>query len=124
MKKFFIFVLLNLISLSLFAAITSEKGKYYITSKNGKAPLLKVNELLSNKKIKNVKIYDNGRINAISFKNGKERKLYSVDSKGFIYSIAPFSKYDISKVHTNGKFEFKQIPNRKYTVNEKGFFLY
>lgn len=124
MKKISLTALLALTSLNLFAGITNEKGKFYIHSKKGKAPILKVNELLASKKIKNPTIYGNGKVNAISFKSSQGTMLYSVDEKGFIYSIEPFSKYDISKVHSDGKFEFKQIPNRKYSINENGFFLY
>lgn len=125
MKKSGLSLAILMLSTSAFSAIISEKGKLYIRSKNGKAPIIKVNDLLEKEQVKNLKLFGNGDVNLLSFKTDKtDEKLYSVDEKGFIYSIEPFASYDVTRVHQDGKVEFKQEPKKKYRINEKGFFLY
>lgn len=88
-------------------------------------PLTLVNNMLKQQLISKVKIYEDGNIHLISFsKKGEKVKIYSVDEKGFIYDISPFSKYSISSTNKQGQFEFSEEPGRKYTVNPEGFFLY
>lgn len=125
MKNASLILACALMASSSFASIVSEKGRLFVQTQTSKQPIMKVNELTAKNQIDKVKLYDNGSVNIISFSTPKEgQRLYSVDQKGYIYSIEPFSKYEVSKVHPGGKIEFKQVPNRKYTVNEKGFFLY
>lgn len=112
-------------STSAFAKIVKEKNRLFVESKNSKTPIHMVNTLLKEKKISKLKTYNNGKVHVISFaKHDGPEKLYSVDEKGYIYSIEPFSNYSISNVDENGKFQFKEVPNRKYIVDAKGFFLY
>ena len=114
-----------LVSTSAFAKIVTEKGQFYIESKQGKSALLNVNELIKKKAVSKVKMYGEGKANIISFaKNDGPETLYSVDEKGFIYAIKPFSSYSVSHVDADGKFQFKEVPKRKYVVDSKGFFFY
>lgn len=114
-----------LISTSALAKIVSDNGQYFVETKDGKKPLMNVNDMIKKKTISKVKIYGDGKVNLISFaKDDGPMQLHSVDEKGFIYNIEPFSKYEVTEVFSDGKFTFKEAPNRKYTVNSKGLFLY
>lgn len=110
---------------SCFAKIVSSDELYFIKNKDGRTPISTVNDLIKDKAISKIKTYGDGSAHIISFakKNGPV-KLYSVDQKGFIYSIKPFTDYSVMKVEPNGKFSFQEVPKRKYLVNSKGFFLY
>lgn len=113
------------LSTSAFAKIVSAKGEYFVESKSGKQPLMSVNEMIRKNTISNIKTYGDGNANLISFSEKKGPvMLYSVDEKGFIYSIKPFSGYTVSDVDADGKFKFAEVPNRKYVVDAKGFFFY
>lgn len=114
-----------MLSTSAFAKIVTNDGQFFIKTKKGTHPIMSVNELIEKKEISQIKMYGKGNVHVLSFatKKGPE-KLYSVDQKGFIYSIKPFSDYSISKVDANGKFQFKQVPKRNYVVDAKGFFFY
>lgn len=110
---------------SAFAKITIKDKKIFIEDKSTSTPLLAVNDMLKDKSISKLKTYDDGKIHLISFaKKDGPVKLYSVDEKGFIYDIAPFSGYTVTKINDKGQFEFAEVPNRKYTVSSKGFYLY
>jgi len=126
MKKTLTLITLGVIlSTSAFAKIVAVDGQYFIESKQGKSALVSVNELIKNKSVTNVKLYGEGKANLISFsKSDMPETLYSVDEKGFIYSIKPFATYTVSSVDADGKFQFKEVPKRKYTVDAKGFFIY
>lgn len=106
-----------------FAKIIIDKDYYFIQTKQGDIPIMKVNTLLENKNINSIKIY--GNANLISFATkGDPIKLYSIDEKGFTYSIEPFASATITAVENDGKVQFKEFPNRKYFIDPKGFFLY
>ena len=114
-----------LLTTSVFAKIVTEEGQYYVESKAGKTAMMNVNDMLKKNEISKVKIYGEGKVNLISFsKESGPEKLYSVDEKGFIYSIEPFTSYTVTNVMPDGKFQFKETPKRKYTVSPKGFFVY
>ena len=122
---------LSLITLSLvlstsaFARIVKEKNRLFVETRQSKTPIHMVNTMLKDKSISKLKTYEDGKIHVISFsKHDGPVKLYSVDEKGYIYSIEPFSNYSISKVDNNGRFQFNEVPNRKYVVDAKGYFLY
>lgn len=113
------------LSTSAFAKIVKEKDRLFVETRNSKTPIHMVNQLIKEKKISKLKTYENGKVHVLSFsKHDGPVKLYSVDEKGYIYSIEPFSNYSISHVDDNGKFQFNEVPNRKYVVDAKGFFLY
>lgn len=117
--------LLTVLSTSAFAAIVTSKGEYFVETKSGKQPIMSVNEMIQKNTISNIKIYGNGRANLISFSEKKGPvMLYSVDEKGFVYSIKPFNGYTVTEVDANGKFKFSEVPNRQYVVDAKGYFFY
>lgn len=126
MKKTLTLLTLSaILSTSAFAKIVTENGQYFIESKQGKAALLSVNDLVKKKAALKVKTFGEGKANLISFSNdGGPETLHSVDEKGFIYAIKPFSSYTVTNVDADGKFQFKEVPKRKYVVDAKGFFFY
>lgn len=125
MKAVLMILALSLLTSSSFAKIISTDDKFFITTKDGQIPLSSVNDMLKSKTISKIKLYGDGSAHIISFAKKKgPMKLYSVDEKGFIYSIKPFSEYSVTKVDENGKFSFQEDPKRKYTVSPKGFFFY
>lgn len=111
------------LSTSAFAGVVTSKGRYFIETKKGTQPIMNVNEMIEKNTISNIRTYGNANIISFSEKKG-EAKLYSVDHKGFIYSIKPFDNYTVSGVDADGKFKFSEVPNRKYVVDAKGFFFY
>lgn len=125
MKTSLSLVTLSLVlSTSAFARIVKEKNRLFIETNTSKSPITMVNDLVKNKTISKLKMYDNGKVHLLSFaKHNGPTKLYSVDEKGYIYSIEPFSNYEVSSVN-DGKFQFKEVPNRRYIVDAKGYFLY
>ena len=126
MKTFVILLVLSiLLSATANAKVIISKDIYYIENKNGNIPLLSVNAMIKEKSISKIVLYGNGSANLISFatKNGPV-KLYSIDEKGFTYSIEPFASYNVTSTDQDGKFEFKEVPKRKYYIDAKGFFFY
>lgn len=118
-----------LLSLSLIsiveAKIIRENDEFSIETKKGVAPIFMVNKLIKENAISKIKIYGNGSIHLLSFaKDGESEMLYSVDEKGYIYAIKPFSSYTVSNIESDGKFEFKEKPGMKYKVTASGFFLH
>lgn len=124
MKTFLTLFCLTLTT-SSFARILLEKDGLYIETSKGKNSIFMVNKMIKEDSISQLKMYGNGRAHLISFsKNKGPSQLYSVDAKGYIYAIKPFTNFSISNVDDHGKFQFFEMPGRKYSVNEKGFFLY
>lgn len=116
---------LLMLSLSAFGKIVVQDDKLYVESKGNRVPLGLVNSMIQEKSISDIKLYANGKIHMISFsKNGEREKIYSVDEKGFVYSIEPFSSYSVSRVDQDNLIHFKEVKNRRYKINSKGFFLY
>lgn len=112
-------------STSAFAKIIIAKNQLFIQTKTGEVPLMSVNDQIKAKKISNIKIYGNGSAHLISFATNKDVvKLYSVDEKGFIYAIEPFASYTVATTEADGKFQFNEVPGRKYIVDSKGFFFH
>lgn len=123
--QFFVCVLFLFVSTAQ-AKIVLVEDKLYLREDGKQVPIFLVNELIKKNSISKVKLYGGGNVNIISFaKNGEKEKIYSVDSKGYVYAIEPFANYEVADVDTDkGHFRFKQEPKRKYRVNSKGFFLY
>lgn len=116
---------LLLISTSSFARIVHSQDKMFIEHDGNRVPLETVNILIKDKKISKIKLYGEGKAHVISFaKKGESEKLYSVDEKGFIYSLDPFTNYRVKDVHDDGRISFQEVPGRKYKISSKGFFLY
>ncbi len=126
MKTLMTFIALTLLlSPSLQARIVLQKDGFFIESKNSKMPIDLLNTYVRNKEISQVKLFASGNVHLVSFaKNNEKEKLYSVDEKGFIYSINPFTNYDVKSVDAEGYVHFKQENRRKYRIDSKGFFLY
>lgn len=110
-------------STSAFAKIVMKKNQYFIETKRHATPLSLVNELVKKDQITRVKVYGNAHLISYATKEGPV-KLYSVDEKGFTYAIEPFSTYSVSNIEKNGKFQFNEVPGRKYVVDAKGFFIH
>jgi hypothetical protein len=126
MKSFlFIFSLFILLMNSLQAKIINREGVFFLGSGSESTPIIMLNELIQQKKVSQIILYAQGSIHLLSFaKEGEKPKLYSVDAKGFIYALDPYMNYDVSKVNSNGTFEFKQRPGLSYHVSSKGFYLH
>jgi hypothetical protein len=112
-------------STSVFAKIVVDKNLLYIQTSTETVPLSTVNDMIKQNAISNLKMYGNGSAHIISYAVKKDVvKLYSVDEKGFTYAIEPFSSYNVSNTDEEGKFQFNEIPGRKFIVDPKGFFIY
>lgn len=117
--------ILSFVTFSAYAKIVIRNDQVYLQSSGEQKPLVMVNELIQSKAISKIKLYGGGEVRMISFaKNEKKEKLYSVDQKGFVYSIEPFTNYTVSKVNPGGTVEFKEKPGRRYKVDKNGYFLY
>ncbi len=122
---FFSLVLFFLIS-SAHSKIVTHNGAFFIINNQERVPLFIVNQLVEKNEISRIKLYGAGNAHLISFSkvSDKKEKLYSVDEKGFIYSINPFTEYTVTEVDEDGKFKFREVQDKKFFVNKKGFFLH
>ena len=124
-KTLAIIPVLAFLTFSSYAKVVFTKDRLYLQKKGEQLPISFVNEMIENKAISKIKLYGGGDIRLISFaKEDSKEKLYSVDEKGYVYSIEPFTSYSVSKVNSNGTVEFKQQPGKQYRINKDGFFLY
>ncbi|HXH31385.1 MAG TPA: hypothetical protein VNJ01_11275 [Bacteriovoracaceae bacterium] len=122
-----LFSLPLLVSLShlAHAKVIYKNNQLFVETKGKQVPVLTVNTLISENKIEAIKLFADGQVNAISFaKKGEKEKIYSIDEKGFAYSLEPFASYKVQKTDPKGFITFKEFPKRKYRVTEKGFFIY
>lgn len=105
--------------------IVTHNGEFFIVTQQQRVPIFLINQLVEKGQISRVKLYGAGNAHLISFSKDtdKKEKLYSVDEKGFIYSISPFSDYSVTEVDDYGKFKFREIQNKKFFISNKGFFL-
>lgn len=105
--------------------IVTHNGEFFIVSNHQRVPIFLVNQLVEKGEISRVKLYGAGNAHLISFSkdSDKKEKLYSVDEKGFIYSINPFVDYSVTEVDDQGKFKFREVQNKKFFISDKGFFL-
>lgn len=118
-------LLAMLLSSTSFARIVSLDHRYYIETNGKEEPIYLLNSLIEKKAVKTIKIYGGGNINVISFaKNNGPEQLYSIDEKGYMYAIEPFSKYKISKIHNNNLIQFAEAPNKRFFINSQGYYIY
>ncbi|MES2527851.1 MAG: hypothetical protein V4598_12230 [Bdellovibrionota bacterium] len=118
------FALLIVMKSTAFAKIVMIDDKVYLRKDGQQVPVFVVNELIEKEKVKKVHLFGEGKIHLISFAEGKdEEKLYSVDDKGYIYAIAPYSKYRVKDVIDNERFVFQEVPGKRFRVTGKGFFI-
>jgi hypothetical protein len=125
MRKLFIMTLI-LFGLSTvgWAKIVSTDGKLFLRAQGKQIPLELVNGLVKKGEVSEVTLYKGGDIRLLSFarKGEAKPKVYSVDEKGFVYSIEPYTNYTVKKV-TGEHVQFKE-DSKKYKVDPKGFFIY
>jgi hypothetical protein len=125
MKNYLILFLSLLLTSSAFARIVSSKEGLFIQSGGKLVPLSLLNEMILNNSISQVKLYGEGRVHLISFaKPNESERLYSVDNKGFVYAIEPFSTYQVKAIDEKGFIRFAQAPNKKFFINNHGYFIY
>ena len=125
MKRILSSLLFILVSTHAFAKIVISEDKLYLRKGGDSIPLVFVNDLIEKKLVSEVKLFGKGDIHLISFaKNGEKEKIYSVDEKGYVYSIEPFASYSIKDINKKGLVEFKQAPGKRYRINSKGIFVY
>lgn len=123
MKKFCL-TLLALMSFSAFGKIIHKEDMFFIETNGDLVPIVMVNELIQNKKVSAVKLYDSGNVNMITFaKHGGRVKNYSVDHKGFAYAIEPFTSHRVEMIDKRGLIRFAEYPGRKYYITKDGFFI-
>lgn len=116
--------LLIVLKSTAFAKVVIIDDKVYLRKDGQQIPVFMVNEMIEKEKVNKVNLFGEGRIHLISFASkGENEKLYSIDDKGYIYSIEPFSKYKVNKVVDKERFVFQEVPKKKFRVTEKGFFI-
>jgi hypothetical protein len=116
---------LSFVSFSAIGKIVPVNGRFFIEASGARQPIFLVNDAIDKGLVSKVKLFNGGRIHILSFAKEKgEEYLYSVDEKGFTYSIHPFSSYTVSDVDDDGKFRFQQVPGKKFFVDKNGFFLH
>lgn len=120
-------VLSFFVATTAFAKVVINKDQLFLeTSAGGRTPISNLNTMIEKREISKLKLYGDGKTHIVSFakKKGGKEKNYSVDHRGFIYEIEPFSNYTITKVHENGDVEFKEAPGKKYKVTSEGYYIY
>ncbi|HLW57275.1 MAG TPA: hypothetical protein VKY27_07815 [Bacteriovoracaceae bacterium] len=107
------------------AKVVISKDQLFLETTAGRTPLSSLNTMLEKREVKKLKLHGDGKAHIVSFakKNGDVRN-YSIDHRGFIYDIEPFSKYTITKVHPNGDIEFKETPGKRYKITSEGYYVY
>lgn len=117
--------LLFVLKSTAFAKIVMIDDKVFLRKDGKQVPVFLVNDFIDRGKVKKVNLYDDGKLHIISFAvKGERERLYSVDEQGYMYSIEPFSRYQVDKVSDNGRFEFRELPGKHFRVTEKGFFIH
>jgi hypothetical protein len=119
------FALLIVLKSSAFAKIVMIDDKVFLRNDGQQVPVFAVNDLIEKNKVKKVHLYGEGRVHLISFaiKNNPE-KLYSIDEKGFIYAIEPYSKFKVGRIVEDNRFVFQEMPGKQFRVTEKGYFIH
>lgn len=121
----FLFIFSILVTSSAFAKVVINKDKLFLDTTAGRTPISTLNTMIEKKEVKKLKLHGDGKAHVVSFsKNKGNEKLYSIDHRGFIYDIQPFSDYTVSKVYENGDIEFKEAPGKRYKVTSEGYFVY
>lgn len=124
MKKILASLMFMSFCSTAFAKILITEGKLFIRTNGQQVPLMMVNDLIEKNKVSTVQLFNNGDVHLISFsRDGGKEKIYSVDDKGYVYSIEPFASYSVKDVNKNGLVEFKQAPGKRFRVNSQGIFV-
>lgn len=108
------------------AKVVISKDQLFLETTAGRTPISSLNTLIEKREVKNLKLHGDGLAHVVSFskKKGEPVKNYSIDHRGFIYDIEPFSNYTVSKVHPNGDIEFKETPGKRYKITSEGYYIY
>lgn len=107
------------------AKIYHKDQRFFIETKGKSVALDTLNSMIEKKQISTVKLYRGGMVHMLSFaKTGEKEKHYSVDEKGYIYSIEPFSSYSVEDVDAMGEIRFKEKPMKKYFITNSGFYIH
>lgn len=124
MRFISVFSISMMVLASAHSKVLLRQGRFFVETKGERKPIMMVNTLADQGAISQVKLYGDGKVNLISFKKEGENKekLYSVAENGFIYSIKPFTDYEVQSVK-DGLVQFKQN-QRRYKIDSKGFFIY
>jgi hypothetical protein len=106
------------------STIVKKADGIYVQKDQKEKEIFLVNQLIKKGELSNLTLYHNGGLNLISFKtNLNNKKLYSVDSKGFIYDIKPYSDYQIAEIYPSLHFKFKELPKKIFWIDDNGYFL-
>lgn len=121
----FLTMFLFLFAQTSFAKVIIKNDQLYLETTAGRTPMSTLNTMIDKKEVSKLKLHGDGKAHVISFaKNRGDEKLYSIDHRGFVYDIKPFSNYSVSKVYENGDIEFKQEPGKRYKVTSEGYYVY
>lgn len=121
----FIIALILMLSSVAHARIYFEKDTFFVETKGKKSPIAILNNLAQSKAITKVKLFGEGKIHILAFsKKNEKEKIYSVAEDGYMYSLKPFTDYEVKNITSKGLVQFKQDPKRSYKIDSKGFFLY
>ncbi len=125
MKSVLTFVaLLIVMKSSAFAKIVMIDDKVYLRKDGQQIPVFVVNELIEKDRVSKVHLFGDGNVHLISFaQKGDLEKLYSVDEKGYIYAIEPYSRFKVSKIVDGERFVFEELPKKNFRVTNQGFFI-
>jgi hypothetical protein len=122
-KRYFA-IILCLASFQSMAKIISHDGKMYLRDSGKQLPLELVNDLIKKGTISEITLFEGGEVPMLAFAHkNQSNKLYTVDAKGFVYSIEPFTNYRVKTVE-KGLVQFHEEPKRFYKINQQGLFVY
>lgn len=125
MKSALTLIAFVLLTSSAFARIVEIEHRYYVETNGVEEPISLLNDLVVKKQISTIKIYSGGKLNMVSFaKKGEKEKHYSVDGKGFMYEIQPFSNYRVSRIDRQNMIHFAEAPKKRFFINSDGFFIH
>jgi hypothetical protein len=111
-------------SANAWSKIISHEGKMYLRDSGKQVPLELVNELVKKGEVSEVTLFEGGEVRMLSFaRKGQPARIYSVDQKGFVYSIEPFTNYRV-KTTKKGLVQFHEEPKRFYKIDPNGIFTY
>ncbi|HXH76795.1 MAG TPA: hypothetical protein VNJ08_17630 [Bacteriovoracaceae bacterium] len=114
-----------ILSSATHAKIVMEKESFFVETKGNKAPIAILNNLAKANAIEKVKLFDGGNVHMLAFaKKNEKEKIYSVAEDGYMYSLKPFTDYEVKSITSKGLVNFKQEPKRNYKIDSKGFFIH
>ncbi len=120
-----IIALTLILSSAAHAKIVLEQESFFVETKGNKSPIAILNNLAKSNAIYKVKLFGGGSVHMLAFaKKNEKEKIYSVAEDGYMYSLKPFTDYEVKAITDKGLVQFKQEPKRSYRIDSKGFFLY